>query len=1178
MKNKSLKIFFVSILALTIILSALPLLNAQKFETIRKQEDPIVANLSLARLNLYQEDMEDGRYRIKCDITGAEYTMDHKYEYQVNIIVEDLNTGKEKRSTATLKKHKGIFDPGWDTRTRWELFKDQMFLPVTLGIGNALQIRSRMANKGQSFGEAINPMADFWPTTKGAYLIIGPEVEKANIVCNYYYKKPGRAQVFEGPVYILTTSFTKTLTGPVELWQEPKQGDKVAAELQKIETKLIDIRVYKKMAGDIGRPDLIPRVKALEKKLEEYKTELETNGESALASDAGITSQAIAITGYFSWKEYDDEEEAIKKEMSGTGKGRGLEPPRTTTPPKPEPESNCVKNGLGFCTLEENCKPPERIWKLSSDKDDCPPKFINSGMTRVEQVCCAENKDIECSRVMGDSSYECTDVSGWESKMVTNYCPERGRATCPGDLRCCKPPTCGSEGGIVVKTRPEEIEKCKQPTKSVFKIEEGICCEPKEAEREAPKKVGTLGRLSVCVGKYWLWGKENDITFLEAAKKSLSEVTGVSGLPTINVEQFKTLTPEQKKEQTDKWKEQLFNKRKEILDDEKLKDQAEKIAEAEDSLEKTGMIHAMTWSEISSNIISCALGAYKAGRLAFQGGERSMGKCSAEMPLPGTEACLSCNKDPYRICTKERCAILGTCIAVPTEKGDQYNCIPGECEELGLVGMEDGIIEWYINGEMAPESPKQADISQGNIRTDIGEIPFNTKMIIVNLTTDKPAQCRWILDERGAEFENMEEFEDNYYPMLPGGIPGWQYAGIMLPGDVARDEEHRIFIKCNNACNIAHGASYDQNYIEFKLAKKPDQLPPIIVHIDPPNHAVINGDWKNLTVSFWLDELGNCKYSDKSMNYTITYEEMKYFNEKPNENSSVIFGRCYPDECIHLTGAQCTHCELELDLSKGYEELNWTEMPPEMQEQLEESLSNITKLFNFMIRCEDTAHNIMIEDDTLDYIFMTMPGYNISVIRPEMDERTYDRQPEIEVTSEPRVTECKYKTYQGHGPKTPPAWDEMYYIDEYMDIVHYGKHNETLNATKTGMLHTLWARCSDKWAIEAINFTKFYTILDEDSPIIIRMYHDTTVGDYLLIETDENSTCVYGTSSSIACNYNFTEGTTMTGNNETIHATYWQLDHLYYIKCVDEWENYPGRAPEANACTAIINPYEVPPL
>ncbi|MEM4152880.1 MAG: hypothetical protein QXK80_02065 [Candidatus Pacearchaeota archaeon] len=775
--------------------------------------------------------------------------------------------------------------------------------------------------------------------------------------------------------------------------------------------------------------------------------------------------------------------------------------------------------------------------------------FANGQTTPTTPTC------LKDSRTFLSSLAEANSKQGYlENCMPKSECEEKGgkyeeEANCKNkdkkEVGCCYFKKCTSFEGYGWVERKEAEYKCdksadgKTDEATDKNLNEGkVCCKliPRGEVQDKPPVPGLLGRMDICTGgnRWHIFGWSQSIT-------------------------RRTTDPEEARKYGGK---QLSDKTKDGKTQWEYK------------------LH-ITPTECLFNDLAFAYGLIGALVLNLQGGDKAYGTCKPETPLKGLseaeqeDACLSCMEDPYRLCTKERCEILGNCIAVPTEKGDRYNCIKGKCEDLGLVGMKEGKIEWYIDGTL--NGSTDAKLENKNIRTDLGEIPFNTKSIVINLTTDQPAQCKWILDTRGANFSSMTDFEENYFPTLPDGSADWQYAIIELPGTVTRGEEHRIFIKCKNACGAEHEASYDQNYVQFKLQKKPDQLPPEIVYVDPQDHAVIRGDLGNITASFWLDELGNCKYSDKSMNYTINYSQMKYFSEKPNPNSSVMLGKCYPGNCTHLRG-QCTHCELLLNLSRGYEELNFSGMPPEMQQQLEGTMLNTTKFFRFMIRCEDTAKNIMLEEDVLDWGFITMPGYNITVLKPEMDEKTYDRQPEIVVTSEPRETECKYKTYVGSGPKTPPSWDEMQFIDDLMATLHESRHNETLNASKTGMLHTLWARCRDGWHIEATNYTRFYTLLDEDTPTIIRMYHDTTVGDYLLIETDEEAECVYGTSDTIKCKYNFSDGSAMTTINNYLHAAYWQLENIYYIKCKDKWNNYPGGSSHADQCTMIISPYEVPAL
>jgi hypothetical protein len=100
--------------------------------------------------------------------------------------------------------------------------------------------------------------------------------------------------------------------------------------------------------------------------------------------------------------------------------------------------------------------------------------------------------------------------------------------------------------------------------------------------------------------------------------------------------------------------------------------------------------------DISTTVISVIWGIGMGYNLA-----RIKGSCSAEESLKGLtaseqeEACKSCNEDPLRLCTLERCIILGNCIPVPPEEGtseemSNYICVPGKCEETGVVGIERG--------------------------------------------------------------------------------------------------------------------------------------------------------------------------------------------------------------------------------------------------------------------------------------------------------------------------------------------------------------------------------------------------------------------------------------------------------------------------------------------------------
>jgi hypothetical protein len=570
---------------------------------------------------------------------------------------------------------------------------------------------------------------------------------------------------------------------------------------------------------------------------------------------------------------------------------------------------------------------------------------------------------------------------------------------------------------------------------------------------------------------------------------------------------------------------------------------------------------------------------------------KNTGSCAPEKPIMGSNnqsVCLSCNEDPYRICTKDRCQILGNCISVPTGKDGEYNCIAGKCEDLGLpvINKNDaGNISWYIDGDQAGSASFPTGTRTINV-TKTGELPFNTDLIIINLSTDKPASCKYILDKINASFSEMSDFENNYWPMRSDGSGDWQQAQVMLPGNIVRNMEHRIFIKCKNACGVEPSSTYDINMVLFRLEKKPDQLPPEIVYVDPASNSVVRSDLTTVIASFWLDEKGSCKFSDKSINYTTYYNQtgsetpMVPFGEVTNsENSSVIDGGCYfkdtqPNRTMCLDRNEtCSRCWLKLDLQKGYDEINYTS-----------SEFNSTRMFHLLIRCNDFGRNninnngtlddnVMTEDDILDYTIMTAPGYDISILKPEEGEKTFETQPEISVSSDPRITQCKYKTYNDTGPSSgqEPTWDQMTFIDDAFTTIHNGQHNETLEGSwPNGKQYTMYALCRDTWGLEARNKTTFYVLKDTAAPILIRTYHDTIIGDFLAVETDELSTCAYTYDT---CNFNFSQGAMMTGTDEFVHAALWK-EKTFFIKCRDIYDNLPRQ----NECTAILRPFEIPSL
>lgn len=582
------------------------------------------------------------------------------------------------------------------------------------------------------------------------------------------------------------------------------------------------------------------------------------------------------------------------------------------------------------------------------------------------------------------------------------------------------------------------------------------------------------------------------------------------------------------------------------------------------------------------------------------------GTCGVEQPRLDTSACQSCNEDPYRICTKERCQILGKCIALPIQNLTitnearlqagtlGYRCIPGKCEDASLVGFKSMNATLTLSNGTEEKSRTPITGNSGKIKMNLGLINWNTRLIEITVQTDQLASCRYIIDKIKSNFSEMNDFENNYFPQNPTTKdPLTQTARVILPGDLTRDENHTIYIKCTNVCGVEHNSAYDYNQVVFKFDKKPDQLPPEITFLDPSNNGAVRDDLKILNVSLWLDEDGFCAYSTKAENYSTYWDNMSKMQKgfkkdsryAAGEDTPIIETICnYDKECRDLKLNKCAHCFMLLNLSRGYETINWTSLPIDLQNQIDQTSGfNISKMFTIKLRCQDIANNKMPEEDTLNYVIMTMPGYNINITKPEENQELYDQTPDIEVTTDSRMTQCRYKIYPREQNKLP-KWDDAWLIDDSMSTFHSREHNESLTGSNLGKPYVLQAICRDQWNMEARDNVTFLILNDTHAPRLIRTYHDSINGDFLTIETDEKSSCAYSFS---GCNFNYSKGSSMMGDNEYLHTTYWK-DKTYFIKCQDEFGNFPTPAVDAEGgivgtkspiepyCTAVLRPFDIP--
>jgi len=583
---------------------------------------------------------------------------------------------------------------------------------------------------------------------------------------------------------------------------------------------------------------------------------------------------------------------------------------------------------------------------------------------------------------------------------------------------------------------------------------------------------------------------------------------------------------------------------------------------------KKGFLGGMSWVDLGFTSVA----ALYAGMFTYSLEPEIA--CVAEEPL-GEDKCELCEMDPYFVCTKERCEVLGhNCVAVPRDDGKGYHCFKADCKDVELAKIESIEVKWYVN-PFADAVGSEG--TEGNRLEIEQELPWNVTTLWLKIEQDKEAKCRYIIDKYEANFSEMKDFENNEaYP---------KEQEVLIDVSTLKSGEHFIFIKCRNKCGTVNPAKDDSNFVHFKIAETPEGVPPFIEYRDPET-GFISSALRYVNVTIWLSENGRCKYSTIYHNLTTEWNSMTFFDstQHPEENNSVIFGKCERNKkCRYIDKESCTHCILTLDLTKGYMLID----PEKLISQAEEAGLEINvsaeeinellqgkkvKIYPFVFRCEDDLGN---KNEGDYYSLIAVDPFNITIIKPPVQD-PYDRNPEIEVktTSDgvSRLTHCKYSVLEGMQQMPSLSWNKLLWIDEAFSDVHRGKINKSLEPGT----YTLYVKCRDNARVEVANWTYFTILQDTLAPKVIRFYNYND--NYLLIETDEEAECVYGTAEEIKCSYNFSDGSAMTSSDKLKHLAYWQSEKPYYIKCKDRWNNYPGNAADTNKCTIIIHPYEVPKL
>ena len=109
-------------------------------------------------------------------------------------------------------------------------------------------------------------------------------------------------------------------------------------------------------------------------------------------------------------------------------------------------------------------------------------------------------------------------------------------------------------------------------------------------------------------------------------------------------------------------------------------------------------------------------------------------------------------------------------------------------------------------------------------------------------------------------------------------------------------------------------------------------------------------------------------------------------------------------------------------------------------------------------------------------------------------------------------------------------------------------HFQTFDSMLAGD-YNLFITCKDASGEIARTQSSLEIFIDNDAPIVVRTYKQD---NNLIVLTDEEAECYYDLN---RCNFDLTNGTSMTTGFSTKHDAEYIAGRIYHIKCADMFEN-----------------------
>ncbi len=501
--------------------------------------------------------------------------------------------------------------------------------------------------------------------------------------------------------------------------------------------------------------------------------------------------------------------------------------------------------------------------------------------------------------------------------------------------------------------------------------------------------------------------------------------------------------------------------------------------------------------------------------------------CYPWKPNTGGADCDACNGRDFP-CTKYKCQSLGQ-----------------SCELLN-VGKKTQVCAWKDRNDPAPPkiepwdealtpgfkyNPTTTQTGDKGVeiinKTGDGCLPPFTRLDY-GIKLDKLGQCR-IDFIRKNSFNEMTNpgvishedwLKEHSLFSLHGGIDEANAEGLIkLPngGNV------EIFVRCLSR----NGASNTETFVfKYCVSNEPDRSPPSVKLTDLPNGAPIQFGQTSREVKVYVDKPSDCKWSHNDEDYNTMPESQKM------ACSQIIGANTYFKCITNLTG-------------------------------LKDGIEN-----KFYFKCKSYPANAEADRYENDQYIYRLIGTRLLVI----DSITLNNGLPSGATIKDSTTSVKVtlnvKTSAGYNDGVAKCW---YKKKTEAD----NRYNLFANTNSYQSSQDLWfdegsyaytIRCRDFPGNPATKDIDFSVNTDFYAPIVVRTYNE---GNSLKIVTNEKAECVYSTTETTKCSYDFDSGLKMTTTDNLNQFTEWNTGSNFYIKCKDEFNNQPS----FDGCSIIVRPF-----